>query len=59
MSPFTTFDKAIVATITPIILQVLLFVGIDGEMTVRQAVPILLTGIITGCLVFLKRNARS
>lgn len=53
---FTTFDKAIVAFITPTILMFLLPFGITGDMTVEHAIAVLGTAITTAVTVWLTRN---
>lgn len=49
------YNKAIIATITPIILSFLPF-GITGDTTIASALDILLTAIMSGVLVYLVPN---
>lgn len=59
---FTTFDKAIAGLIVPAILTILIGVGITPDMTVEQALTILVsaigTGILTGVSVYQVRNKK-
>lgn len=49
-------QKALVAFAVPSIIGAIAFTGITGDMTVSQAIGLLLTSAITGISVFLKRN---
>lgn len=53
---FTTFDKAIVAFITPVALGWLAPFGITGETTVAQAISMLVLGASTAVTVYFTRN---
>lgn len=53
---FTSFDKAIVAFITPVVLGWLAPFGITGETTVAQAISMLVLGATTAVAVYLTKN---
>lgn len=55
---FTTFDKAIVAFITPVVIQVLIAVGYPdaGSDTTATLVGTILTGVITLLAVYFTPN---
>ena len=52
----TSFDKAIVAFLAPIVLTGLLALGVTGDMTVTDAVNNVILGLFTGISVYLTRN---
>jgi len=53
---FTTFDKAIIGALSAGILNLLTLAQVTGDMTVEQAVPAFVTGVVTGIAVYMKRN---
>lgn len=55
---FTGFDKAIVAFLSPVLLQVLNSFGITPDMSVGSVIPLLIAGAITGFLVWIVPNAK-
>lgn len=52
----TTFDKAIIGALTAGVLNALALVQVTGDMTVEQAVTAIVTALVTGVAVYLKRN---
>ena len=54
MKPLTEFDKALVPLGVMAGLGVLGLIGITGEMTVEQALSL----VVTAVLVYLKRNKK-
>lgn len=53
---FTSYDKAIVAFITPLIMSLLIPLGITGDTTVSSALNLLVTAAVTMLTVFLTKN---
>lgn len=49
-------QKAVVAFVVPLVLGGIAFTGITGDMTVEDALSLLLTSIITAGGVWLKKN---
>lgn len=49
-------QKAIVAFLVPAIVGLGAYVGIDGEMTVNEAVGVVVTAVLTSAGVWFKRN---
>lgn len=49
-------QKAIVGFVVPMVLGSIAFTGVTGDMTVRDALSLLLTAALTGASVWLKRN---
>jgi len=55
---FTTIDKALIAFLTPIILSGLSSVGILPDMTVGEAIPLIISSIIVAAMVWLVPNKK-
>lgn len=53
-----TISKALVAGIVPILLGWLALIGIDQNMTVKDALGLLLSGVLTGAITWVVPNTK-
>lgn len=53
---FTTIDKALIAVIVPLVMNFLPFFGISADMTVGDAVPLIVGTVVTAFFVWLVPN---